>query len=288
MSVEEFDTKEFTPIDPHRYPLELIKELFANASVDAEGLKGFYRDFFNIAYDPNSLEVHRVKKYHKTAVAVDVDRRLLRYVEWSKPKSIYLSIGVDGGGAKQNNDKTAIVCSALTSDDELFIVEALLVNAKTLTPDKKEGYFHDIYRMAMKYQCTNIVFEAMTGGFISLFEQLEVFFEEQDKLHSARYRTYLTPYRDTEKSKRERIFPLLKKYIEQERFYIEEDMFKVFEKQVGALSVGGGGNDDFLDGIYLSQQGVNIPQPFQQMMNPIQTKLPKRDDILKRLAKRNF
>jgi hypothetical protein len=219
---------------------------------------------------------------------VEADRRLLRYVDWSKPKSIALSIGIDGGGAKQGNNKTAIVCSALTSDDELFVVDALLVNAKTLTPDKKEGYFHDIYRLVQKYKCTNIVFEAMTGGYQNVFEQLEVFFEEQDKLHSARYRTYLMPYRDTEKSKRDRIFPVFKKYIEQEKFYIDEDMFKVFEKQVGALSAGGGGEDDLLDGIYLSLQGVDIPQPFQQMMNPIQTKLPKRDDILKRLAKRNF
>lgn len=259
---EEMFSDNQVPTDPQRFPLKLVRLEYETAEKLQDGLKGFYRDMYNIAYDPNSIDITKIIQYKAQEFQLyqnGKDNVLVSQTLWNTPKRAFISVGVDAGGAKAGNNKTAIVVSALTEDRKLVILDSLLVNKPAIVNDGK-GFFDDIYSIALQYNAAQIVFEAF-GAFSIVFDNLIAYFQKLDNQTHNRLCYKLTPFNDNAKSKKERAFPIIKSFIETDSFYIKDTDTPIFVKQIQNLSAGNG-EDDFVDAVALSQYKAYPPHRF--------------------------
>lgn len=278
--------------DPQRFPLELVRKEYDNACEISDGLRGFLRDMYNIAYDPTSLDATKIIRYEQgdfEHYKSGRDNVLVAKRFWHKPKRVSVTIGVDGGGGKAGSNKTAIVASALTEDGELVVLDAMLVNKSPMT-ESHTGYFDDIYMMIDKYNANACTVEAYGGGYTALYNTLELYMKELDGKRGTLHRYKLTAFNDATKSKKERAFPILKGFIEVGKFYLPAADLDLFVKQIQGLASGGGGEDDYIDAVVLSQHNNYAPTPYLQPSAitalPRETK-SQRQRILDRLFQRN-
>lgn len=270
--------------DPQRFPMDLIRAEYENAKESELGLLGFLRDRYNISYDPNSIDATKIKFYERGEIvrlrsAYTTDALFQYSGIWKKVKRAVVTLGVDGGGAKAGNNKTALVVSALTEDNELIVLDSYLVNKPSMTM-AGDGYFDDIYRTALAHQVKRIVFEAFGGGYGTVFENLVVYIQKLDRERGTRVSSLLAPFTDNSKSKKERAFPVLKTYIESGRFYLPTQDSDVFLKQIKSMTAGGG-EDDYIDAVVLSQHDNLIPPPYR---NISETPSYKNTNALKKSA----
>lgn len=289
---EELFSDNQVPTDPQRFPLKLIRLEYQMSEKLQDGLKGFYRDMYNIAYDPHSIDITKIKTFNEefTLHSNGRDNILTHNTLWTKPKRAFISIGVDAGGAKAGNNKTSIVVCALTEDKELIILDSMLVNKPSITIDNN-GFFDDIYRLAVTYNANQIVFEACGGGFKILYDNLVTYFQKLDNATHNRISYKLISFDDNQRTKQERVFPTLKSFIETEKLYIKAADAPILIKQIQNLSAGNG-EDDFIDSIAISQHLCTAPHPFQYAFQPTTqsysyTKPLNTQSILHRIYNRN-
>jgi hypothetical protein len=225
----------------------------------SDALAGFYRDYFNILYDPTSLDTTKIHKHDgvDTWYRYIASQRMIAVrrngVEEMLPCRI--QIGLDGGGANIGNDQTAIVVMAHTSTDEFFVLQHFRVNKIPFGDLRLEsrtyGYYDDVYDLCMTYNPDVVIVEAF-GGNRTFYDQAIVHWQMLDKIKNRRYSGRLCAYNDTRQSKKDRCFAQFKLPIESGRFNITAGNQEDIVRQIQAMSVGAKDFDDLVDATFLS------------------------------------